>query len=101
MTTIKKINDWHWNVGKTCLIQRFVFNTFTGYYQAVTFDVHTKDLVYDDKNYRLEIFDMGGHEGMKAARHQSLKEKDVIILCVSTNDVDTITTINDKWIGEL
>jgi len=101
MTTIKIATIGDGSVGKTCLIQRFVYNTFSGDYQASTYDVYTKDLVYDDKNYRLEICDLGGQDDAKATRAQSLKEKDVIILCVSTSDVNTITTINDKWIKEL
>ena len=46
--------------GKSSLIKRFVHNTFSEEYQASIFDVYSKDLVFDDQTYSLEIIDVGG-----------------------------------------
>jgi small GTP-binding protein len=46
--------------GKSCLIKRFVDNTFSENYNATYFDEYTKDLVFDDETYTLKIHDTGG-----------------------------------------
>ena len=60
MPTIKVATIGDGNVGKTCLIKRFIKNEYSDENQASTFDDYTKDLVYNDVSYTLEIKDLGG-----------------------------------------
>ena len=49
------------------------------------FDKYLKDLVYDDKNYKLEIHDMGGQPDLKDTRFVAYPGTDVILLCFRRN----------------
>ena len=60
MPTIQVVTIGDGSVGKTCLIKRFIKNEYSDENQASTFDSYTKDLVFNNKNYTLEIKDCGG-----------------------------------------
>ena len=65
---IKVVTIGDGSVGKTCLIKRFVHNTYTEDFQASTFDNYEKELNYEGKTYRLLIQDCGGQADNKDAR---------------------------------
>ena len=62
-TVIKVVMIGDGDVGKTCLVERFINNTFAQ--QQSFFDVYEKDLVYENKNFKLMITDCGGRDFMR------------------------------------
>ena len=56
------------SVGKTCLIQRFIHNTFNIETQSSVFDIYEKDLVFGEETFTLKIKDCGGQVDAKDTR---------------------------------
>jgi len=54
------------SVGKTSIINRFIFDTFDGKdHPTVGIDFISKTLYYDDKAVKLQIWDTAGQERLK------------------------------------
>ena len=60
-----------------------------------------KDLVYNDVTYRLVINDMGGQDDNAPVRIQGLKDQDMIMMCYSLNDINSVSCLTTKWVKEV
>ena len=65
---IKVVTIGDGSVGKTCLIKRFVENTFDEKTQSSTFDDYEKELNFEGETYKLLIKDCGCQADAKETR---------------------------------
>ena len=101
MPVIKIVTIGDGSVGKTCLIKRFYDNSFDASGSASVFDEYTKDLVFNDENYQLIIKDCGGQPDARDTRKQALIDNDIVVLCFSVVDVNTVNNMAVQWLQEL
>ena len=98
---IKVVTIGDGSVGKTCLIKRFVENSYSPDTQSSVFDDYEKELIFEGKTYLLKIKDCGGQADAKATREQALQDNDIVVLCYSVADVNSVTNMARAWLPEL
>ena len=86
------------SVGKTSFIMKFTENTFQEVHLAtIGVDFKTKTITYNNKKYRLSIYDTTGQERFKSLAFSLIKNVDGIILIYDVTDESTFNSI-PNWI---
>ncbi|BFZ13896.1 hypothetical protein BsWGS_16935 [Bradybaena similaris] len=88
-------------VGKTCLLTSYVDNAFPEDYVPTVFDNTTVDVVVDNIDVTLSLWDTAGQEDYDRLRPLSYPGADVFLLCFALNHKASADNIKSKWQPEL
>ena len=86
------------SVGKTSIINRFIYDTFEDVYQAtIGIDFLSKPVYVDDKTIRLQLWDTAGQERFKSLIPSYVKDSSVAVICYDITNADTFTSVK-TWV---
>ena len=87
-------------VGKTCFLRSFVTNEFTHEYIPTIFENFSKNVMFEDQNVNLQIWDTGGLEDYEKLRTFSYSETDVFIICFSLVNPTSLDNVTSRWLPQ-
>ncbi|VDO13115.1 unnamed protein product [Rodentolepis nana] len=87
--------------GKTCLLIVFSKSTFPEVYVPTVFENYVADIVYNDVNVELALWDTAGQEDYDRLRPLSYPETSVVLMCFSIDSPDSFENISEKWLAEV
>ena len=89
------------SVGKTCILLRYVCNSFDeGQQPTIGVDFRTKKIILDKESINFRIWDSAGQERFRSITQQFFKNADGIILVYDVTQTETYTQINN-WIEDI
>lgn len=89
------------SVGKTAVINRFIFDTFDGKdHPTVGIDFISKTLYYDDKALKLQIWDTAGQERFRSLIPGYVRDCAVAIILYDITNRQTFTNLK-TWIDDV
>ena len=91
-------------VGKSCLISRFISDTFlTNHVSTLAGAFSTKNVFYDkvNKTIKYEVWDTAGQEKYRAISKMFYKDASVVLLVLDITRRDTFEAIKDFWYKEV
>jgi Ras-related protein Rab-6A len=89
------------SVGKTAIIQRFIFSTFDTTYQAtIGIDFLSRSLVLEDKTIRLQIWDTAGQERFRSLTPSYIRDSSVAVVVYDIT-VRASFLNSSKWIEDV
>lgn len=88
-------------MGKTAIIQRFIFSTFDTTYQAtIGIDFLSRSLVLEDRTVRLQLWDTAGQERFRSLIPSYIRDSSVAVIVYDiTNRASFLNT--SKWIEDV
>ena len=87
--------------GKSCILNRFVNETFDENYQAtIGLDFQSKNVAIHDQDVRLILYDTAGQEKFRSLIPMYIREAQIILLIYDISDKDSFDSI-PKWIQEV
>jgi Ras-related protein Rab-6A len=87
-------------VGKTCVIRRYVSDTFDEEYKAsIGVDITSQQLFFDPHNVQLQIWDMSGQTDFRELRRQFMNGSDCGIIVFDVTRRSSLENIT-RWINE-
>ena len=87
--------------GKTCLLSSFARNKFPEEYVPRVFESYVASIEVDDKTVKLGFFDTVGQEEYDRVRPLSYPDTDVILMCFSVDNPDSLENIPETWTPEV
>ena len=88
-------------VGKTSIIQLFMYSQFQSDYQTtVGIDFFTKEIQYQGKIVNLQIWDTAGQEQFKSLIPGYIRDAKVVILVYDVSDPKTLTAAKE-WFEQV
>nr|BAA75688.1 Rho1 GTPase [Hemicentrotus pulcherrimus] len=87
--------------GKTCLLIVFSKDQFPEVYVPTVFENYVADIEVDGKQVELALWDTAGQEDYDRLRPLSYPDTDVILMCFSIDNPDSLETIPEKWTPEV
>ena len=89
-------------VGKTCIITRYTINKFSEETVATTgVSYSKKDVNYDGKNVRLDIWDTAGQEEYRSLGKHFYHDSYIVILVYDITKKETFDNLKEVWIDDL
>jgi Ras-related C3 botulinum toxin substrate 1 len=88
-------------VGKTSLLLSYTTNAFPGDHIPTVFDHYSTNLMVEDQQINLQLWDTAGQEEYKKFRSCSYPQTDIFILCFSLVSQISLQNIQNMWIPEL
>lgn len=87
-------------VGKTCVIRRYVSDTFDEEYKAsIGVDITSQQLFFDPLHVQLQIWDMSGQTDFRELRRQFMNGSDCGIIVFDVTRRSSLENIT-RWINE-
>ncbi|CAG5132620.1 unnamed protein product [Candidula unifasciata] len=86
--------------GKTCLLIVYTNNQFPQTYLPTVFETFVKDLVVNDRQIQLGLWDTAGQDDYDRLRPLSYYDTDILLICFSISDPDSFNNVTDKWYPE-
>ena len=87
--------------GKSCILNRFVNETFEENYQAtIGLDFQSKNITIHDQDVRLIIYDTAGQEKFRSLIPMYIRESQIILLVYDIADKESFDSM-PKWIHEV
>ena len=87
--------------GKTCILNRFVNETFDENYQAtIGLDFQSKNVSIHDQDVRLILYDTAGQEKFRSLIPMYIREAQIILLIYDISDRESFESI-PKWMKEI
>ncbi|KAL8584366.1 hypothetical protein ACOMHN_031986 [Nucella lapillus] len=86
--------------GKTCLLYRFAYDQFFTRYIPTIFEVEAKTVYYKEKEVNLVMYDTAGQEDYDRLRPFSYDETDVMVICFSLDNPDSLDNVLLNWLPE-
>ncbi|CAG5123149.1 unnamed protein product [Candidula unifasciata] len=87
--------------GKTCLLIVFSKDQFPEVYVPTVFENYVADIVVDDKQVELALWDTAGQEDYDRLRPLSYPDTHVVLMCFSVDSPDSLQNIAEKWTPEV
>ncbi|PWA28687.1 hypothetical protein CCH79_00014813, partial [Gambusia affinis] len=87
--------------GKTCLLSVFTKGLFPEVYIPTVFDNYVADMEVDQTKMQLALWDTAGQEDYDRLRPLSYPDSDVVLLCFSVVNRDSLANVKEKWIPEV
>ena len=85
-------------VGKTSIINQFMYDSFDNNYQAtIGIDFLSKTLTIGDKSMRLQLWDTAGQERFRSLIPNYIRDSSVAVVVFDVTNKQTFTSL-DKWI---
>ena len=87
--------------GKSCILNRFLNETFDENYQAtIGLDFQSKNVTIHDQDVRLILYDTAGQEKFRSLIPMYIREAQIILLIYDISDKDSFDSI-PRWIQEV
>ena len=87
--------------GKSCILNRFVNETFEENYQAtIGLDFQSKNITIHDQDVRLIIYDTAGQEKFRSLIPMYIREAQIILFIYDISDRESFDSL-PKWIKEV
>jgi Ras-related protein Rab-6A len=88
-------------VGKTCIIRRYVSDTFIEDYKAsIGVDITSQELTFEKNQVQLQIWDMSGQTDFKLVRSQFMSGTDMGIIVFDLTRPSSLENVT-RWINEI
>jgi len=88
-------------VGKTSIINRFMYDTFDTNYQAtIGIDFLSKTMYLEDRTVRLQLWDTAGQERFRSLIPNYIRDSSVAIIVFDVTNKQTFVNV-DKWIEDV
>jgi small GTP-binding protein len=88
-------------VGKTSLVQRFVYDSLSPEMaQTIGAVLHVKTIPFEDDNYKLIIWDLGGQESFRQLREQYCANASGAFFVFDRGRPETLGSL-DRWMESL
>lgn len=88
-------------VGKTSIINQFMYENFDTNYQAtIGIDFLSKTLNINDKSMRLQLWDTAGQERFRSLIPNYIRDSSVAVIVFDVTNKQTYTSL-DKWIEDV
>lgn len=87
--------------GKTCLLIVFSENRFPQEYVPTVFENYVADITFDQRPVELALWDTAGQEDYDRLRPLSYPDTDVLLICYSIIEPDTLENVPEKWVPEV
>eukprot|EP00918_Siedleckia_nematoides_P023806 GHVU01051373.1.p1 GENE.GHVU01051373.1~~GHVU01051373.1.p1 ORF type:complete len:197 (-),score=21.89 GHVU01051373.1:724-1314(-) len=87
--------------GKTCLLMVFARGVFPGRYSPTVFETYVENVVIDDVTIALSLWDTAGQEDWNKLRPLSYPNTDVILVCFSVDNRDSLYHVEEVWVPEV
>ncbi|EDQ90052.1 uncharacterized protein MONBRDRAFT_18607 [Monosiga brevicollis MX1] len=87
--------------GKTCLLIVFSKNEFPEKYVPTVFENYVADIEVDGKSIELALWDTAGQEDYDRLRPLSYPDTNVVLICYSIDNPDSLENISYKWVPEV
>ena len=88
-------------VGKSCILNRFLNDTFTEDYQAtIGLDFQSKNVQIENKDVHLLLYDTAGQEKFRSLIPMYTRDANIILLVYDISNRDTFNHLPD-WIRDL
>jgi Ras-related protein Rab-6A len=89
------------NVGKSCILNRFMNDTFTEEYQAtIGLDFQSKNVQIDNQDIHLLLYDTAGQEKFRSLIPMYTRDSNIILLVYEINNKDSFIHLPD-WLNDL
>jgi small GTP-binding protein len=88
-------------VGKTCLLLSYSTNAFSSEYIPTVFDNYSANVMVEDQQINLQLWDTAGQEDYKKIRPLSYPQTDVFIICFSLVSPTSLENVQNMWIPEI
>ena len=89
------------SVGKSCIMNRFMNDTFTEEYQAtIGLDFQSKNVQIDNQDIHLLLYDTAGQEKFRSLIPMYTRDANIILLVYDITSKDSFTHI-PEWIKDL
>ena len=88
-------------VGKSCILNRFMNDTFTEEYQAtIGLDFQSKNVQIDNQDIHLLLYDTAGQEKFRALIPMYTRDANIILLVYDVTSKDSFLHLSD-WLKDL
>ena len=89
------------STGKSCILNRFVNETFDEKYQAtIGLDFQSKNITIHDQDVRLIIYDTAGQEKFRSLIPMYIREAQIILFIYDISDRESFDSM-PRWIQEV
>ena len=89
------------NVGKSCILNRFMNDTFKEDYQAtIGLDFQSKNVQIDNQDIHLLLYDTAGQEKFRSLIPMYTRDANIVLLVYDTTSKDTFMHLSD-WLNDL
>ena len=89
------------SVGKSCILNRFMNDTFTEEYQAtIGLDFQSKNVQIDNQDIHLLLYDTAGQEKFRALIPMYTRDANIILLVYDVTSKDSFLHLSD-WFKDL
>ena len=88
-------------VGKSCILNRFMNDTFTEEYQAtIGLDFQSKNVQIDNQDVHLLLYDTAGQEKFRSLIPMYTRDANIILLVYEVTSKESFLHLND-WLNDL
>ncbi|XP_050406790.1 ras-like GTP-binding protein RHO isoform X2 [Patella vulgata] len=87
--------------GKTCLLIVFSKNEFPEEHIPTVFENYVADIFVDNQHVELALWDTAGQEEYDRLRPLSYSNNDVVLMCFSLDNKDSLDNVSEKWKPEV
>ena len=88
-------------VGKTSLINRFMYDSFAADYQAtIGIDFLSKTMEVEGRTVRLQLWDTAGQERFRSLIPNYIRDSSVAVVVFDVSNRQSFTNV-DKWVGDV
>ena len=87
--------------GKTCLLSTFSKDEFPEVHVPTVFETDVADIEVDGTLVELALWDTAGQEDYDRLRPLSYPDTDVIVMCFSIDNPDSLANTLEKWTPEV
>ena len=102
LPTYKIIVVGETNVGKTCIIKRYIHNKYTDYNRnTIMKEKFTKIISVNKKKIQLEIWDTVGSEKYRSVTKMFYRNASVVILIYDITNEQTFNELKNYWYNEI
>lgn len=87
--------------GKTSLLSVFSQGIFPEFHAPTVFENDVSNIEVDGKMMELELWDTAGQESYDKLRPLSYPNSDVVLMCFSIDNPDSLANVHEKWVPEV
>lgn len=98
---IKVVVVGDYSANKTQLLFNYASMDYSNEYCPIVFDNCSRNIDFEDKTIKLQLYDTTGQEKYKNLRSSMYRQGDVFILCFSLNNTESLSNIKDIWFPEI